>query len=79
MPVVSPGGRGGVVLPLPPPDTGEESEEEATTSVWSGFGKYAVTSPRQSMLKMKSIQAMYRFGILRHTQSMIAYDIDGVP
>ena len=45
MPVVSPGGHGGVVLPLPPPDTGEESEEEATTSVWSGFGKYAVTSP----------------------------------
>ena len=48
MPVVSPGGRGVVVLPLPPPDTGEESEEETTTSVWSGFGKYAVTSPHCS-------------------------------
>ena len=47
MPVVSPG-RGVVVLPLPPPDTGEESEEETTTSVWSGFGKYAVPSPHCS-------------------------------
>lgn len=41
-PVLSP--AHGVVLPLPPPETGEESEEE-NTSVWSGFGKIVIVVP----------------------------------